>query len=165
MGKQPRKFSERGAAAARHNLTLARRAVAPPSLSSIRPPIADTPCDKATRWLLPWSRDSYPGVEVAVREIGAGRIAWATFKAWRGGTRTMPEWFATLLADMIETRCRAGLAIVQELRDYRVPVRKPGGAMVVQADGRDRRGGRSGVMRDPSTGPEPGQQKGPETGA
>lgn len=104
-----------------------------------------TAIGRAVHWLLPWSVEGYPGVRRGVGELLAGRATWDAFKRWRRGERTMPVWFALVLADMIEARCRAGLAIVTELRDYRAPIHRNRGAVAVDpATGRDRRGGRIG---------------------
>lgn len=100
---------------------------------------------RVVHWLLPWRVEEYPGVQRGVEELQAGRASWSAFKLWQAGLRTGPEWFATVLADLIEARCRAGLEIVRELRDYRAPVKRNSGALQVQADGRDLRGGRIGM--------------------
>ena len=100
---------------------------------------------RAIGWLVPWHAHEYPGVKVATVELLAGRAGWDAFKAWRAGKRTAPEWFAAMLADLIEARCRTGLAIVQELRDYRAPAHRNRGALAVDPEtGRDNRGGRIG---------------------
>lgn len=133
----------------RHTLMLNRRAV---TLRTIIPQSSrqwPTVWGRAIQWILPWTQEGYPGVRAGVEELLAGRAGWQAFKLWRAGSRSAPEWLASQLADMIESRCRAGLEIVQELRDYRVPIRRQGGAMAVHADGRDRRGGRIG-RRNPS---------------
>lgn len=111
---------------------------------------------RALAWLFPWPQDSYPGVKGGALGLLAGKATWAAFKHWRAGRFVMPEWFARVLADMIESRCRAGLEIVQELRAYRVPERRRVGAMAVDpATGQDRRGGRIGKRKAEATKPAP----------
>lgn len=133
----------------RQAIASARRLVTPRSLT---PPAQSwaSSIGRGVAWLLPWTEDSYPGVKRGVVEMLAGRASWPAAKRWRDGSRNAPEWFATQLADMIEGRCRAGLEIVRELRDYHVPARRNAGALAVHADGRDRRGGRIGRTREPN---------------
>lgn len=133
----------------RHRLALNRRRLSPISIIPQSGKQWPTIWGKAMQWLLPWPQEGYPGVKAGVVELLSGRASWAAFKHWRAGRHAGPEWFSSQLADMIEGRCRTGLAIVQELRNYRKPEVRLTGAMAVQADGRDRRGGRIG-RRNPS---------------
>lgn len=81
----------------------------------------------------------------AVMELLAGRATWIAFKKWRTGERRAPDWFAQVLADLIEARVNAGRDIVAELRAYRRPAQPMRGAMAVDPEtGTDRRASRIG---------------------
>ncbi len=110
---------------------------------------------RAIAWLLPWDASGYPGVRAGVVELLAGRSTWSAFKMWRSGTRTAPEWFAGILAGLIEARLASGAVILRELRDYRAPVHRNRGALAVDpATGRDNRGGRIGRHLSANAGDE-----------
>lgn len=143
----------------RHIIAMARSVLSASRRSYIpKPKHWPTVCGKGLSWLLPWELDEYPGIEGACRELLAGRVSIHAMKLWRAGKGPMPDWFASILAGQIQARLASGAAILAELQAYRAPVSRKQGAMIVQADGRDRRGGRIG-----RTGGHPGTNQAGET--
>lgn len=94
---------------------------------------------RALGWVLPWELHDYPGREHGVSQLLQGRVKPGTVRQWRNRDR-MPAWARVIVADYIEARCRAGLAIVDELRAVVDPPRPLRGFCVVGKDGRDKRG-------------------------
>ena len=100
--------------------------------------------ERATQWILPWTIMSYPGYHKGIVAILGCRWKWGAIRMWcRRGINPNPD-ACLILADYIERRCEAGLALVAQLREHVAsrPPRKPQGLQVV----RDRDG--SGIERD-----------------
>lgn len=124
------------------------RTIAPPLL-----PTRDTLADRAIRWLLPWTMDSYPGRQRGIVEILNGAVGWYAVRGWKTGRRTLPTWAARRVAEAIETRCMHGWALVQELRSYAdvadaTPRKLHGFCAVDESTGADRRGLRRRIGHD-----------------
>lgn len=73
-------------------------------------------CNRAVYWLLPWKRYHYPGLERGACQV-LGALPTAVH-FWRLGKNRLPQWAADKLAAEIERRCRVGLVLVEELRQY-----------------------------------------------
>jgi hypothetical protein len=100
---------------------------------------------RAIRWIIPWSRDTFPGLRAGIREVlGRSTIAWATVQGWRAGRSRISADDAQRFAHFIRTRSERGLELATELEAYaaarRAEPRRPRGFEVV----RDR----GGVVRD-----------------
>lgn len=93
--------------------TAPARTLAPPPLTA-----RDTLAERAIRWILPWTVRSYPGLRRGIVELLGHRVTFSAVRGWRTERRTMPATMAELMADFIESRSRAGLALVDELRAY-----------------------------------------------
>jgi hypothetical protein len=95
------------------HIDLSRRKYGTPSVASNRPV-----ADRAVRWLVPWSRDTYPGIGRASVQILSGAVGAQAIKNWRLGLRRLPPWAAERFAAEIERRCAEGFELVEELRQY-----------------------------------------------
>jgi hypothetical protein len=100
---------------------------------------------RAIRWIIPWSRDTFPGLRAGIREVlGRPTIAWATVQGWRAGRSRISADDAQRFAHFIRMRSQHGLVLAQELEEYaakrRAEPRRPRGFEIV----RDR----GGVVRD-----------------
>jgi hypothetical protein len=97
------------------------------------------------RWIIPWSRDTFPGLRAGLREVlGRPTIAWATVQGWRAERSRIPADDAERLAHFIRARSEHGLALAKELYEYsaqrRAEPRRPRGFQIVRE--------RDGVMTD-----------------
>lgn len=116
----------------------------PRSVASYARASRRTLADKAVAWLLPWSFYSYPGIHRGLFELTG--IAVNTLRTYRTGHRQMTSRVALILADVIRTRCAAGLELVNELEASAAAyeasrrVKVPTGWQVVRE--------RNGVVRD-----------------
>lgn len=120
----------------RTHRALSHRTLAPPLRSN-----CNTLAERAGNWIVPWSRLTFPGFRRGLLELLGNRVTYSALKGWRSGRRTMPDWAREAWADHIEARCRAGLALVAELRGEPKRRRKPSGWQVVDpATGKDGRG-------------------------
>src|SRR5262249_6121916 len=71
-----------------------RRSISPPLLCD-----RHTLAARAIRWVIPWSRDTFPGMRTGVREIlRRPSIAWATVQGWRAERSRVPADDAERLA-------------------------------------------------------------------
>jgi hypothetical protein len=101
--------------------------------------------NRSMRWLLPWDYGFYPGLQRGFLGLLNIPYTWSAVRHWRSGRAPVPRAVAIRLADVIEARSRAGLALVDELRahadaeDARLVHRR--GIAEVGPDGTDRRGG------------------------
>lgn len=102
-------------------------------------------CERAIRWLLPWTHATFPGFRKGILSMLPGFYAWQAVQHWRRGRRRLPAGVAEAMADAIRSRRLAGELIEAELRAYAVAqraMRRPaaGCCRVDNATGRDRRG-------------------------
>lgn len=108
------------------------------------PSASSTLLARASTWLLPWTRDEYPGRHKGIVLALKGCRAFGTLRAYAKGKRRLPEAIALMLADLIRARVEAGLALVAELEAYAArpsPGRRRRGFMRVdQATGLSGRG-------------------------
>jgi hypothetical protein len=89
------------------------RAFAPPPLTG-----RDTLCERATRWILPWTLRNYPGVRHGMVELMGMHATYSAIKGWRTGRRPLPHWAAITMATTIRARCRKGLELAEELEEW-----------------------------------------------
>jgi hypothetical protein len=130
-------------------LNLRERSISAPLLCDRHTLVA-----RAIRWIIPWSRDTFPGLRAGIREVlGRPTIAWATVQGWRAGRSRISADDAERFAHFIRARSEHGLSIAGELEEYvakrRAEPRRPRGFQVVRKrdgpgsiprDGRNRRG-------------------------
>jgi hypothetical protein len=95
--------------------------------------------ERALTWFLPWTVRNYPGLRRGLVQLFGLHVSYSGIKGWRSGRRSMPDWAAATLANMIEARCRTGMDIVAELRAYRAPEKRRSGFCTVGPDGSDKR--------------------------
>jgi hypothetical protein len=124
----------------RNHLNRDKRSISAPLLCDRHTLVA-----RAIRWIIPWSRDTFPGLRAGIREVlKRPTVAWATVQGWRAGRSRISADDAERFAHFIRTRSERGLALAQELEEYaakrRVEPRRPRGFEIV----RDR----DGVVRD-----------------
>jgi hypothetical protein len=105
--------SEIGSRAARSHLQRSIRTFAPPPLTG-----RNTLGERAVRWFLPWTVRNYPGVRRGMVELLGRRVTYSAIKGWRTGRRPMPAWVASVMADTIRARCRAGAELATELEEW-----------------------------------------------
>ena len=89
------------------------RAFAPPPLTG-----RDTLCDRAARWILPWTVRNYPGVHRGLVESMGMHVTYSAIKGWRTGRRPLSRWAACAMATTIRARCRKGLELATELEEW-----------------------------------------------
>ena len=89
------------------------RTFAPPPLTG-----RDTLGERAVRWFLPWTVRNYPGVRRGTVELLGSRVTYSAIKGWRSSRRPMPAWVASVMADNIRARCRAGTDLAAELEQW-----------------------------------------------
>jgi hypothetical protein len=95
---------------------------------------------RAIAHLLPWTIFSYPGIKRGSLAIFRDKAPYETTRHWRKGTRNPPQWAIDTLADQIEARSLAGLAIVAELRALEPKKHRPSGFTFVDPEtGKDKR--------------------------
>lgn len=96
--------------------------------------------ERSLRWILPWTIKSYPGIRRGILELLGRRWGWSAIRGWRSGRRKFNPIAAEIMAYHIEASCKAGLALVDELRAYALaeqskPRRNIGWAEVRDRDG------------------------------
>ena len=105
--------SEIGSRGPRNHLQANSRTFAPPPLTG-----RNTLGERAVRWILPWTVRNYPGVRRGMVELLGRRVTYSAIKGWRVGRRPMPAWVASVVADSICERCRAGTDLAAELKEW-----------------------------------------------
>lgn len=71
----------------------------------------------AIECLFPWSIGSYPGHRRAVLAILPRPVTWGAVQHWKTGRKRMPVWACEALADYLERRAAADLALAGRLRE------------------------------------------------
>ncbi len=105
--------------------------------------VSDELSERVIRWILPWSRGSYPGLRRGTCEILSNRWTWGAVRHWRSGRSSFPKIAAQILYNHMASRIESGLALMAELKIYIDGHEyKPRGWRVVS----DRDG--DGVLRD-----------------
>ena len=89
------------------------RAFAPAPLTG-----RDTLCERAVRWILPWTVRNYPGVHRGMVQLLGMHVTYSAIKGWRMGRRPLPGWAADTMATTIRARCRKGLELADELDEW-----------------------------------------------
>jgi hypothetical protein len=97
----------------RNHLRRGPRTFAPPPLTG-----RETVCERAARWILPWTVRNYPGVRRGLVELMGMHVTYSAIKGWRTGRRPLPRWAAETMATTIRARCRKGLELAAELDDW-----------------------------------------------
>ena len=120
-----------------------------PSTEGTRWTISISLCARALIWLFPWQWRAYPGLKRGSLGLAGHSVVWQSIHSWRTGHRTLPAWYADILAETIKTRSQAGMELVAELESYsalkKATPRPIYGACAVWADGKDRRGAKRKV--------------------
>jgi hypothetical protein len=97
-----------------HNhLRRSSRTFAPPPLTG-----RNTLCERAARWILPWTVRNYPGVRRGLVELMGMHVTYSAIKGWRTGRRPLSRWAADTMASTIRARCRKGLELAAELDEW-----------------------------------------------
>jgi hypothetical protein len=96
----------------RNHLRHGARAFAPPSLGR------DTLCERAARWILPWTVRNYPGLRRGLVELMGTHVTYSAIKGYRTGRRPLPRWVADWMAATIRARCSKGMALAAELDEW-----------------------------------------------
>jgi hypothetical protein len=96
-----------------NHLRHGARAFAPTPLTQ-----RETLCERAVRWILPWTVRNYPGVHRGMVELMGMHVTYSAIKGWRTGRRPMSRWAADTMATAIRARCRKGLELAAELDEW-----------------------------------------------
>lgn len=99
--------------------------------------------ERAGLWFWPWTVRNYPGKHRGFLALLCRPVTWQAVQHWLAGRTRLPSDIALGLADTIQRRCQAGLALAAELREY--AAKAPNGkwnygfVRVDEVTGRDKR--------------------------
>ena len=123
-----------------------RNHIARPLKSARRVPNAGNValCERAIRWLFPWTQRSYPGFRKGALSVLPRAYTWQVVQHWQKNNREMPAPVAHAIAVRMETTALEGLEIATELRAHTdgqdARPKRMVGCCAIPEDGLDRRG-------------------------
>lgn len=78
----------------------------------------DTLLWRSVRWLIPWTKWTFPGLDRGSVRLMPRNVSMWTVRSWRTGHRALPVDIAEGMLDHIRSRCFSGQLLIQELEDY-----------------------------------------------